>query len=58
MHSDYFKFLDLDGKPEKGERKLGDDMVLLINIILSKSFKGKVDHIVLYRMSLLEFALE
>ena len=27
----YLKYTKLDGKPEKGERKMADDFVLLIN---------------------------
>ena len=27
----YKEFVELDGKPEKGERKLADDMVLVLN---------------------------
>ena len=30
----YLKYSKLDGKPEKGERKMADDFVLLINEIL------------------------
>ena len=47
----------MDGKPEKGERKLADDLVLLINEILEPYFHKKVDHVVLYRMGILEYAL-
>jgi hypothetical protein len=31
MYREYSKYLMMDGKPEKGERKLADDLVLLIN---------------------------
>jgi hypothetical protein len=58
LHQDYQKYLDLDGKPEKGERKLADDLVLVINSILKPYFHKKLDHFVLYRIGLLEFALE
>ena len=27
----YKEFVELDGKPEKGERKLADDMILVLN---------------------------
>jgi len=29
------KFIELDGKPEKGERKIADDFVILINELIS-----------------------
>lgn len=48
----------MDRKPEKGERKLADDLVLLINEILAPYFHRKVDHTVLYRMGIMEFALQ
>lgn len=28
--------LDVDGKPEKGERKLADDVILVINELLER----------------------
>lgn len=34
MHNEYLNGLKLDGKPEKGERKLADDLILLINEVL------------------------
>jgi hypothetical protein len=34
MHGQYLRILELDSKPEKGERKLADDLVILINEIL------------------------
>jgi hypothetical protein len=34
MHSEYLNALKLDGKPEKGERKMADDLILLINEVL------------------------
>ena len=58
MHEEYLKALELDSKPEKGERKLADDWVILINEILESHFKGSVDSIVLYRISVLEYGLE
>lgn len=48
----------MDGMPEKGERKLADDLVILINEILESFFHKKVDTIVLYRLGLLEYALD
>ena len=58
LQSDYLAFIDMDGKPEKGERKLADDIVIIINEILEPYFHKKVDGVVLYRMGLLEFALQ
>lgn len=34
MHSEYLRIVELDGKPEKGERKMADDLVTLINEVL------------------------
>jgi hypothetical protein len=31
-------FVELDGKPEKGERKMADDLVILINEVLEPLF--------------------
>ena len=49
--------LEYDGKPEKGERKLADDLVILINELLDSN-STNVDSLVLYRIGLMEFALE
>lgn len=35
LQNHYFKAIKLDGKPEKGERKLADDFVLLIYELLA-----------------------
>ena len=51
-------FVELDGKPEKGERKLADDLVILINEVLEPLFKSEIDSIVAYRIGLMEYALE
>jgi hypothetical protein len=51
----------MDGKPEKGERKIADDLVLLINDILkplNPSTNLNIDEVLLYRVGLLEYALE
>jgi hypothetical protein len=58
MHEEYLKTLELDSKPEKGERKLADDWVLIINEVLDKDFKCTADSVALYRISILEYALE
>lgn len=57
LHSEYQSFIKIDGKPEKGERKMADDYVILINEILEPYFHKKIDSIVLYRIGLLEYAL-
>ena len=47
----------MDGKPEKGERKLADDYIILINeIYLEKNNKSESDRLQL--ISLNEFALK
>jgi hypothetical protein len=33
LQDSYFSTIQLDGKPEKGERKIADDFVILINEI-------------------------
>jgi len=58
MHGEYLKTLELDSKPEKGERKLADDWVLIINELLEKDSKCSADAVTLYRISILEYALE
>ena len=34
MHREYMEMLELDGKPEKGERKRADDMVIVIDELM------------------------
>jgi hypothetical protein len=34
LHNEYMKAMELDGKPEKGERKLADDIVIVINEVI------------------------
>lgn len=34
LQEEYLRALDLDGKPEKGERKLADDLVILIDELM------------------------
>ena len=58
MHKDYIRIIELDGKPEKGERKLADDLVILINEVLESKFKGEINSTTLYRIGILELALE
>jgi hypothetical protein len=59
MHQEYIEALELDSKPEKGERKLADDLVILINEVLAPlSSRESIDARVLYRVGLLEFALD
>ncbi len=58
MHKEYLKILEMDGKPEKGERKLADDLVILINEVMEQFFKSEIDSIVAYRIGIMEYALE
>ena len=53
LHSEYIRMVELDGKPEKGERKLADDLPLLINEMLEKE---KKEDLIMYRIGLLEYA--
>ena len=52
----YLQYIELDGKPEKGERKLADDLVLLIDEKLGRSNDQRIETII-YRIGLLEYAL-
>lgn len=56
MQDMYFEALSLDGKPEKGERKIADDFVLMINESLEQD--SQVTSNVLYRIALMEYAME
>ena len=61
LHEEYFRVIEVDGKPEKGERKIADELVLLINEILEEISAGsssQADEWVLYRIGVLEFALD
>ena len=61
MHKEYLRILEQDGKPEKGERKIADDLVILINEVLEEEehpSNGDISASTLYRIGLLEFALE
>ena len=53
----YFSAIDLDGKPEKGERKLADDFIVLINEICCEK-KDLTDSQRLQVISLNEYALQ
>jgi hypothetical protein len=49
--------LELDSKPEKGERKLADDLVILIDELME--IEPLDNHkAVIYRVGLMEYALE
>jgi len=62
----YLKFIALDGKPEKGERKIADDCVLMIyevweqehNAAMFKTedTEGVTSHQPLFLAGLLEYA--
>jgi len=58
MHEEYLRILELDSKPEKGERKLADDLVILINECLEKRFNGVIDSTVIFRIGLMEYAFD
>jgi len=58
MHREYLRILEHDSKPEKGERKIADDLVILINEVLEPLFKSEIDNLTLYRIGLMEYALE
>jgi len=59
----YLEFSKLDGKPEKGERKIADDFVLILDEVLQEvaSAEGRteatVSQVDLFRMGVLEHAL-
>jgi len=59
----YYEFSKLDGKPEKGERKIADDFILLFDEVLQEVSQQESRHsalcsqIDLYRTSVLEYAL-
>jgi N-acetyltransferase B complex (NatB) non catalytic subunit len=55
LQDEYFGSIGLDGKPEKGERKAADDLVLMINEVLQGE---QLTSNAMYRIALLEFALE
>lgn len=56
LQTHYFSAIDLDGKPEKGERKLADDFVVLINEICAEN-KALTDSWRIQLVSLNEYAL-
>ena len=57
LQNNYFDAILLDGKPEKGERKLADDYILMINELLDED-SDQVNTNALYRIALMEFAME
>jgi hypothetical protein len=52
----YFSAIQLDGKPEKGERKIADDFVILINEI-NNDAKEITESLRLNLVALNEYAL-
>ena len=57
LQSLYFSAIELDGKPEKGERKLADDYIVLINeIFIERGSLNEADRLQL--ISLNEYALK
>lgn len=57
LQNEYADAIFLDGKPEKGERKAGDDYVLMINELLDED-DSQVTQNVIYRIALMEYAIE
>lgn len=58
LQDEYFGAIGLDGKPEKGERKAADDFILMINEVLGDTEGTEISSNVLYRISLMEYAME
>ena len=54
LHKQYLDSVGLDAKPEKGERKLADDFIILLNEVSAKS----TDQELLFLTSLNEAALQ
>ena len=50
----YLQYAKLDGRPEKGERKIADDFVLILDELLEGKQRQAVD---LVRIGVLEHAL-
>ena len=57
MHQEYLAALELDGKPEKGERKLADDLVILIDELMEVQPLDDAKSL-MYRIGLMEYAME
>lgn len=57
LHQEYLAALELDGKPEKGERKLADDYVILIDELMEAVPLDNAKAII-YRVGLMEYGLE
>lgn len=59
----YLEFRQLDGKPEKGERKIADDFVLLFDEIMmdeadaESRHDGHISEVELFRIGVLDFAI-
>ena len=59
----YMEFKQLDGKPEKGERKIADDFILLFDEILESLVQqenrgdSSISQLDLFRIAVLEYAL-
>lgn len=59
LTTQYFEFVELDDKPEKGERKMADEQVILIaEMIESYLNKESSKDLQLYKICLLEIAYE
>jgi len=63
--SQYLEFSKLDGKPEKGERKIADDFILILDEVLeevvskseTRSDASKISQVDLFRIGVLEHAI-
>lgn len=59
LTSEYFEFVQLDEKPEKGERKMADEQVLLIAEMIESYLSQECSKdLQLYKICLLEIAYE
>jgi len=56
LQESYFSAVQLDGKPEKGERKIADDFVILINEICND--ENITESLRLNLVALNEYALQ
>jgi hypothetical protein len=54
LYEEYLNCVGLDTKPEKGERKIADDFIILINEVSSK----QTDQELIYLVSLNDSALQ
>lgn len=59
----YLEYAKLDGKPEKGERKIADDFVLILSEVIEDAVAKEnrnepaCSQLDIFRMGILEYAL-